>query len=145
MLQLHEAYRNLDEELGNPTADLPDPPEVSAEDATDLTQESEHLRATNELLQQENDKLRGQLSQQSADGADADEQAEDLKALLQQFTKDSRDMMACIQKLEAENANLRQQLGLGAEAADQPAAPPPTADAMAQDESVNPPGPDPVH
>ena len=39
------------------------------------------------------------------------ERAEELKTLLQQFTKDSREMMACIQSLEAENAQLREQLG----------------------------------
>ncbi len=39
------------------------------------------------------------------------EHAEELKALLQQFTRDSREMMACIQTLESENAELRELLG----------------------------------
>ncbi len=124
IVQMHDAYGSLDQALGTSPEPLPDAPELSEADPTDATQEAEHLRATNDLLQQELDKLRGELSQQSADGANADEQAEDLKGLLQQFTKDSRDMMACIQKLEAENANLRQQLGLSS---DQPAMPPPDA------------------
>ncbi len=40
------------------------------------------------------------------------EQPEELKLLLQQFTRDSREMMACIQKLEKENQALREQLGI---------------------------------
>lgn len=44
------------------------------------------------------------------EGADG-ERTEELKTLLQQFTRDSREMMACIQTLEAENAQLREQLG----------------------------------
>ena len=39
------------------------------------------------------------------------ERTEELKTLLQQFTRDSREMMACIQTLEAENAQLRELLG----------------------------------
>ena len=45
-----------------------------------------------------------------AEGEDAG-RTEELKTLLQQFTRDSREMMACIQTLEAENAQLREQLG----------------------------------
>jgi hypothetical protein len=41
-----------------------------------------------------------------------EDEPEELKALLQQFTRDSREMMACIQALEKENAELRAQLGL---------------------------------
>jgi hypothetical protein len=108
--QLHEAYIQLDQGFDVDTPDLPAAPEVTDADATDITQEAEHLRATNELLQQEVEQLRQDL--EAASGEDTNEQAEDLKGLLQQFTKDSRDMMACISKLEAENANLRQQLGL---------------------------------
>ena len=108
--QLHDAYATLDKELGIDTAELPDAPEIDEADLTDVAQEAEHVRAANELLQQEIDKLRDELSQQQASGEDAQEQENDLKSLLQQFTKDSRDMMACIQKLETENAQLRQQL-----------------------------------
>ncbi|MEZ5598380.1 MAG: hypothetical protein R3E84_18725 [Pseudomonadales bacterium] len=35
---------------------------------------------------------------------------EDVRKLLKQFTQDSRDMLACIQKLEKENQSLRDQL-----------------------------------
>ena len=115
--QLHEAYEALDNAFGTSSPELPEPPPVEDADETDVTQEVEHLRAANDLLQQELDTARGELSQHSAEGEEAEEQAEDLKGLLQQFTKDSRDMMMCIQKLEAENANLRQQLGLKESAA----------------------------
>jgi DNA repair exonuclease SbcCD ATPase subunit len=71
-----------------------------------------HQNSQNRTAQQELNKLRGELSQHTANVEQADEQAEDLKGLLQQFTKDSRDIKSFIQKLEAENANLRQQLGL---------------------------------
>ncbi|MCR9262190.1 MAG: YtjB family periplasmic protein [Pseudomonadaceae bacterium] len=40
------------------------------------------------------------------------DRTEELKQLLQQFTRDSREMMACIQSLETENAELRNRLGL---------------------------------
>jgi len=40
------------------------------------------------------------------------DRTEELKQLLQQFTRDSREMMACIQSLETENAELRKRLGL---------------------------------
>ncbi len=50
------------------------------------------------------------------------EHAEELKSLLQQFTRDSREMMACIQTLESENAELRELLG---DAAPPVKAPPP--------------------
>ncbi len=39
----------------------------------------------------------------------------DLKKIILQFTQDSREMMACIQTLEEENADLRGQLGIAAE------------------------------
>ena len=47
-----------------------------------------------------------------ADGSGEDDRTEELKQLLQQFTRDSREMMACIQSLETENAELRTRLGL---------------------------------
>ena len=50
----------------------------------------------------------------SSDLETSPEQIEELKALLQQFTSDSREMMACIQTLEEENASLRSQLEAGA-------------------------------
>ena len=39
------------------------------------------------------------------------DQTEDLKTMLQQFTKDSRKMMRCIQELVRENAELKAPLG----------------------------------
>lgn len=42
--------------------------------------------------------------------ADNAAEAEELKTLLQQFTHDSREMMACIQELERENVQLREKL-----------------------------------
>ncbi|NKB98099.1 MAG: hypothetical protein GKR90_06345 [Pseudomonadales bacterium] len=46
----------------------------------------------------------------ASDGGPDDGQAAELKTLLAQFTKDSREMMACIQTLESENAALLAQL-----------------------------------
>lgn len=54
----------------------------------------------------------GQEATTDAPAAAEKQQTDDLKMLLQQFTSDSRDMMACIQKMETENAVLRQKLGL---------------------------------
>jgi len=109
--QLTLAYGVFDEEVGMKSPRLSDPPAIAPGDSTDASQEAENLRATNELLQKELDQTRTQLESKLASGEEAEEQAEDLKTLLQQFTKDSRDMMACIQQLETENAALRQQLG----------------------------------
>lgn len=81
--QLHEACASLDEALNNPVPERPDAPELSEHNSTDITQEAEHLRAANDLLQQEMNKLRGELSQHTTNVEQADEQAEDLKALLQ--------------------------------------------------------------
>lgn len=111
--QLHLAYGSFDQEVGMKSPTLPDPPEIPPGDSTDASQEAENLRATNELLQKELDQIRTHLESKLASGEEAEEQAEDLKTLLQQFTKDSRDMMACIQQLETENAALRQRLGDG--------------------------------
>ena len=58
----------------------------------------------------------GELKQQLAEFGTGDEG--ELKTLLMQFTNDSREMMACIQNLETENAELRAQLGLDPETAD---------------------------
>ncbi len=62
------------------------------------------------------------------EGDGENDRTEELKQLLQQFTRDSREMMACIQSLETENAELRGRLGLNeteailpADAAEQPA------------------------
>lgn len=47
-----------------------------------------------------------------SEGEGENDRTEELKQLLQQFTRDSREMMACIQSLETENAELRNRLGL---------------------------------
>jgi hypothetical protein len=49
--------------------------------------------------------------QEASESGGEGERTEELKSLLQQFTKDSREMMACIQTLETENALLKEQLG----------------------------------
>ena len=108
--QLHQAYGVFDEQVEIDSPTLPDPPDIPEGDSTDASQEAEHLRATNELLQKELQQTKTLLETKVASGENAEEQAEDLKTLLQQFTKDSRDMMACIQQLETENADLRSQL-----------------------------------
>ena len=46
-------------------------------------------------------------------GVADDAKSEDICALLQQFTNDSRELMSCIQTLEEENAALRQALDAG--------------------------------
>ena len=62
--------------------------------------------------------LQAELERATAAAEDAPEsegendRTEELKQLLQQFTRDSREMMACIQSLETENAELRKRLGL---------------------------------
>lgn len=67
-------------------------------------------------LEAELEELRNKLAAASDNaGETGEDRTEELKALLQQFTKDSREMMACIQTLEKENAQLREQLGLDAE------------------------------
>lgn len=67
-------------------------------------------------LEAEIEELRSKLeSASTSSGEPVEDRTDELKALLQQFTKDSREMMACIQTLEIENAQLREQLGLDAE------------------------------
>jgi len=79
------------------------------------------LKIENTALKQEIAVLREQLT---AAGVNPDEGNEpnDLKKLLQQLTQDGRDMMICIQKLERENQQLRDQLGPPPRAAAEPAA-----------------------
>ena len=55
--------------------------------------------------------LEAELAAAQNDPIDPDDvQSEELKTLLQQFTHDSREMMACIQALEEENADLKTEL-----------------------------------
>jgi len=68
------------------------------------------LKIENTGLKQEIAVLRDQLTAAGVSPDDADE-PNDLKKLLQQLTQDGRDMMICIQKLERENQELRDQLG----------------------------------
>ena len=51
-----------------------------------------------------------QAEQQDKGEEEEPAQSDELKELLQQFTKDSREMMECIQTLETENMSLREQL-----------------------------------
>ena len=110
IVQLFQAFDSLDESLGMEPSVLPEPRELTDEDHTDAAQEAERLRGEKELLEKELDILKATLDTTQASNDESAEQAEDLKALLQQFTKDSRDMMECIQNLEAENKALRDQL-----------------------------------
>jgi hypothetical protein len=81
-------------------------------------------------LEAELEALSNKLDSESASpGESVDDRNEELKTLLQQFTKDSREMMLCIQTLEAENAQLREQLGLDAETA--------TADSSSTEEATD--------
>ena len=105
--QLYDAFATLDHAFSIDLPPLPDAPEREAGDDMDLCQEAEHLRAANELLLQQLEEARTELSKRQNSSEDAEEQAEDLKKLLQQLTKDSRDMMGCIQDLERENARLK--------------------------------------
>ena len=116
IVQLFQAFDSLDEALELEPSTLPEPPEASDEEDVDAGAEAENLRAAKELLEKELDILKATLDTTNASNEESAEQAEDLKALLQQFTKDSRDMMECIQNLEAENKSLREQLGEAPEA-----------------------------
>ncbi len=71
-------------------------------------------------LEQTVETLRAELETLQAGGPD-NEDSEELKALLQQYTKDSREMMFCIQTLEKENAALKEQMEDSANAEETPA------------------------
>lgn len=117
--ELFQTYDSLDTALEFEPHTLPDAPEGGSGDV-DPAVELEGVRAAKALLEKEFDILKATLDNTQAANAEDAEQAEDLKALLQQFTKDSRDMMECIQNLEAENQELREQLeaSAGADATD---------------------------
>jgi len=68
------------------------------------------LKIENTALKQEIAVLKDQLTAAGVSPEDGNE-PNDLKKLLQQLTQDGRDMMVCIQKLERENQQLRDQLG----------------------------------
>jgi len=132
--QLYDAFTDVDASLSVAMPELPEAPDTASLDTTDASQEAEHLRASAELMQKELDRLNDELANRDAASDDTEEQAEDLKGLLQQFTKDSRDMMECIGKLESENKILRDKLGLGPEE-ELIATPAPTAETEAEAEA----------
>lgn len=105
--QLYQAFSPMDELFDISLPPLPEAPEPDPADEMDLGQEAEHLRAANELLHNQLEEARAQLEGQQEQHADYAAQEADLKKLLQQFTRDSRDMLRCIQQLEQENAELR--------------------------------------
>ncbi len=88
-------------------------------DVDTANETSAEAQAQIEALQAELESLRATASA-GAGAGDEGERTEELKALLQQFTRDSREMMSCIQTLEKENAVLREQLGLEPETAAEP-------------------------
>ena len=100
IVRLYEVYSTLDESLGIDLPALPEP-----EEGTVLEGE-EQLRSENERLLEQLESAREALL---ATG-EGNTEGEDLKSLLQQFTRDSRDMMICIEMLEAENLQLRERL-----------------------------------
>ena len=76
----------------------------------------EALKATNAMLEAELATLRAEREALAADPAAATAptniaRERELKALVQQFTRDSREMLTCIQALESENQSLRGTLG----------------------------------
>ncbi len=105
--QLYESFGALDKAFSIDLPPMPDAPEREPGDDVDLSQEAEHLRAANELLLQRLEEAHAELNEQQNRNEDAKEQAEDLKKALQQFTRESRDMLGCIQDLERENARLK--------------------------------------
>ncbi|HEX7036629.1 MAG TPA: hypothetical protein VF210_12695 [Pseudomonadales bacterium] len=108
VVQLYEAFAFRDAEFGVELPALPEPNPSSDDEAE--TEGSEHLRAANELLLRQLEDAQKEITRLRTTGRHLQQQEEDLKALLQQFTRDSRDMMACIQELEQENQRLREQL-----------------------------------
>ena len=90
----------------DPTADLAsDQPAAEPPDA-ELSPEGEAELAA---AKAEVAALNARIAELEAEQPSSTED-EDLKELLQQFTRDSRDMLSCIQGLEEENQTLRQQL-----------------------------------
>ena len=78
--------------------------------APDGAAEAEHA-AELETLRKENEALKSTIADAGrAHAQTTSDRERELKSLVQQFTHDSREMLGCIQKLEAENTELRQQL-----------------------------------
>jgi len=82
---------------------------------SDGAAEMDALRIAHAALEAEFAALRAKQSTgtiESSDGAPVNLSRErELKALVQQFTRDSREMLTCIQSLESENQTLRSSLG----------------------------------
>lgn len=112
VVQVYSAFAPLDAAYGVELPALPDAT-VDFDDDEESTgsEEVEHVRATNELLKQQLEDARNEVAALRLSGRNLEQQEADLKALLQQFTRDSRDMMTCIQELELENQRLRSELG----------------------------------
>ena len=108
VVQIYDAFAPLDVRHEVDLPPLPEPVERE-EDEASASEVTEQLRAANDLLNQQLADAQAELATLKA-VAEGEEQEEDLKALLQQFTRDSRDMMACIQELEQENRQLRERL-----------------------------------
>ena len=101
IVKLYDVFSALDETFPIGLPDLPEAEEGSEDQSGD-----EQLRLQNQDLQGQLESAREALLTASEGDAEGD----DLKSLLQQFTRDSRDMMICIEMLEAENLQLRSRL-----------------------------------
>lgn len=106
----------LRSELTGEKADLA--PHLSGSGETEPTDTAvlETLKATNAALETEIAALKAEgLTSEpdsAAEGAPVNIARErELKSLVQQFTRDSREMLSCIQSLESENRDLRANLG----------------------------------
>ena len=121
-------------------AQNPKPEEWLKEKIEALPEDDEYTPLQTLVLQhaiKKNKKLSEQLAELvnvgGSDSAPAEgdaEQSDELKGLLQQFTRDSREMMACIQTLEKENAQLLAELGRSPE--------PPAADPVTESAETEP-------
>ncbi len=104
IVELYEVFSSLDETF---SIDLPALPEAE-EGSVDVSGD-EQLRSDNEQLREQLESAREALIA-TGEGRSGNTEGEDLKSLLQQFTRDSRDMMICIEMLEAENLQLRDRM-----------------------------------
>lgn len=103
-------------ELTGEAIDLEPHLSQSAGESSDAAADVETLKATNAMLEAELATLRAEREALAADPAAAVAptniaRERELKALVQQFTRDSREMLTCIQALESENQSLRGTLG----------------------------------
>ncbi len=104
IVELYEVFSSLDETFSINLPALPEADKGSADVSGD-----EQLRSDNEQLREQLESAREALIA-VGDGGSGKTESEDLKSLLQQFTRDSRDMMICIEMLEAENLQLRDRM-----------------------------------